>query len=83
MDNNSVKVKYSDYNNRIADEIEMEMLENIILKMNVITKDGVKGVNLNISDKITETDELSGFMDSDKLIIYIKALKQMLDSLSV
>lgn len=66
------KVYFSDYKNDKIEKIEMGLLQDINLTVEVAEKDGDKGLNITMSDTITDNIALTGYISRDKLQTLIK-----------
>mgnify|MGYP006975035248 CR=1 FL=1 len=66
------KVYFSDYKNDKIEKIEMGLLQDINLTVEVAEKDGDKGLNITMSDTITDNITLTGYISRDKLQTLIK-----------
>lgn len=72
----AVSIKYSNYSsNPVAQEIEFELVEDIILKLKY--DDAAQIVAICMSDSISENTELEGSLDFNKLNVLIKSLSQL------
>lgn len=68
------KVYFSDYKNDKIEKIEMNLLKDIILTVEVGSQDETDGLNITMSDAITDNITLTGFIDKDKMQTLIKML---------
>ena len=80
MENNQVKVVYSEYSSTpVIKVIELELVKDTTLKL--ICDAERNQLCISMADTITDNTEISGRMDLDKLNALIRALAQMRNQL--
>lgn len=80
MENNQVKVVYSEYSSApVIKEIELELVKDTMLKLSCDMEG--KQLCISMADTITDNTEISGKLDCDKLNALIRALAQIRNQL--
>ncbi len=80
MENNQVRVVYSEYGSTpVIKEIELELVKDTTLKL-ACDMEG-RQLCISMADSITENTEISGKLDCDKLNALIRALAQIRNQL--
>lgn len=80
MENNQVKVVYSEYSSDpVIKEIELELVKDTMLKLTCDMES--RHLCISMADTITDNTEISGKLDCDKLNALIRALAQIRNQL--
>lgn len=68
------KVYFSDYKNDKIEKIEMNLLQDVMLSVEVAKQADSTGLNITMSDSITDNVALTGFITKEKMQTLIKML---------
>lgn len=68
------RVIYADMNSKEIKEVSLDLLKDVLFKIEVTNKNGEDGVSLSMEDKITSNVELGGFIGVEELEALIKQL---------
>lgn len=70
-------VRFSDYNNSQMSCVTFNLMENIDLVAKATSVNGVNGVQISMRDIISQNDEVSGFVEQERLKSLIKILSTL------